>query len=164
MSSRASCRATCHSPLGTATPGACVGHSLRAGRRALPPEAAELCGGFRSWLLLIELIWLTKSLANPAIPHFLCATAPLAPRDRPRACRGCASRYAPRTSTHRVHSSVVRAADCRSAGPWLKSGCALRLYAYANAHSDRRPTPMQRAAGRWSRAWWLPHKAAGCLV
>ncbi len=25
----------------------------------------------------------------------------------------------------RVHSSVVRAADCRSAGPWLKSGCAL---------------------------------------
>ena len=24
-----------------------------------------------------------------------------------------------------VHSSVVRAADCRSAGPWLKSGCAL---------------------------------------
>ena len=25
----------------------------------------------------------------------------------------------------RVHSSVARAADCRSAGPWLKSGCAL---------------------------------------
>jgi hypothetical protein len=25
----------------------------------------------------------------------------------------------------RVHSSVVRAADCRSAGPWCKSGCAL---------------------------------------
>ena len=24
-----------------------------------------------------------------------------------------------------VNSSVVRAADCRSAGPWLKSGCAL---------------------------------------
>ena len=24
-----------------------------------------------------------------------------------------------------VHSSVVRAADCSSAGPWLKSGCAL---------------------------------------
>ena len=24
-----------------------------------------------------------------------------------------------------VHSSVVRAADYRSAGPWLKSGCAL---------------------------------------
>ena len=24
-----------------------------------------------------------------------------------------------------VHSSVVRAADCRSAGPWFKSGCAL---------------------------------------
>ena len=27
----------------------------------------------------------------------------------------------------RVHSSVVRAADCRSAGPWFKSGCALLL-------------------------------------
>ena len=25
----------------------------------------------------------------------------------------------------RVHSSVARAADCRSAGPWFKSGCAL---------------------------------------
>ena len=25
----------------------------------------------------------------------------------------------------RVHSSVVRVADCRSAGPWFKSGCAL---------------------------------------
>ena len=25
----------------------------------------------------------------------------------------------------RVHSSVARAADCRSAGPWLESGCAL---------------------------------------
>jgi hypothetical protein len=24
-----------------------------------------------------------------------------------------------------VHSSVVRAADCRSSGPWFKSGCAL---------------------------------------
>jgi hypothetical protein len=24
-----------------------------------------------------------------------------------------------------VHSSVVRAADCRSADPWFKSGCAL---------------------------------------
>ena len=27
----------------------------------------------------------------------------------------------------RVHSSVARAADCRSAGPWFKSGCALCL-------------------------------------
>ena len=26
-----------------------------------------------------------------------------------------------------VHSSVVRAADCRSAGPWFKSGCALHV-------------------------------------
>ena len=29
------------------------------------------------------------------------------------------------TSSTWVHSSVVRAADCRSAGPWFKSGCAL---------------------------------------
>ena len=27
-----------------------------------------------------------------------------------------------------VHSSVVRAADCRSAGPWFKSGCALEVF------------------------------------
>ena len=26
-----------------------------------------------------------------------------------------------------VHSSVARAADCRSAGPWFKSGCALSV-------------------------------------
>ena len=26
-----------------------------------------------------------------------------------------------------VHSSVARAAECRSAGPWFKSGCALQL-------------------------------------
>merc|ERR1712242_341011 len=25
-----------------------------------------------------------------------------------------------------VHSSVVRAADCRSAGPWFESGCAIK--------------------------------------
>ena len=31
------------------------------------------------------------------------------------------------SETKRVHSSVVRAADCRSAGPWLKSGCALAV-------------------------------------
>ena len=30
----------------------------------------------------------------------------------------------------RVHSSVVRAADCRSAGPWFKSGCALFNYTF----------------------------------
>ena len=34
-------------------------------------------------------------------------------------CEGAATRQA------WVHSSVVRAADCRSAGPWFKSGCAL---------------------------------------
>ena len=28
---------------------------------------------------------------------------------------------------HRVHSSVVRAADCRSADPWFESGCALLI-------------------------------------
>ena len=33
----------------------------------------------------------------------------------------------------RVHSSVVRAADCRSAGPWFKSGCALHC---GRDHSD----------------------------
>ena len=32
-----------------------------------------------------------------------------------------------------VHSSVARAADCRSAGPWLKSGCALWRIASAGA-------------------------------
>ena len=39
----------------------------------------------------------------------------------------------------RVHSPVVRAADCRSTGPWFKSGCALiaaheceRLYRASN--------------------------------
>ena len=32
---------------------------------------------------------------------------------------------APMMCPHWVHSSVVRAADCRSAGPWFKSGCAL---------------------------------------
>ena len=31
-----------------------------------------------------------------------------------------------------VHSSVVRAADCRSAGPWFKSGCALLLWRVYN--------------------------------
>ena len=33
----------------------------------------------------------------------------------------------PHHHSKRVHSSVVRAADCRSAGPWFKSGCALQL-------------------------------------
>ena len=32
---------------------------------------------------------------------------------------------------HWVHSSVVRAADCRSAGPWFKSGCALTWFSSA---------------------------------
>ena len=33
-----------------------------------------------------------------------------------------------------VHSSVVRAADCRSAGPWFKSGCALGLLRFRPWH------------------------------
>ncbi len=36
-----------------------------------------------------------------------------------------------------VHSSVVRAADCRSAGPWFKSGCALLPAPYRH-HNHRR--------------------------
>ena len=35
-----------------------------------------------------------------------------------------------------VHSSVVRAADCRSAGPWFKSGCAL-LPTHDHHHNHR---------------------------
>ena len=38
-----------------------------------------------------------------------------------------------------VHSSVVRAADCRSAGPWFKSGCALACLLY-----NWRPAGMSR--------------------
>ena len=45
-------------------------------------------------------------------PRLACPRAPGANRDEVN--RG-----------KRVHSSVVRAADCRSAGPWFKSGCAL---------------------------------------
>ena len=41
-----------------------------------------------------------------------------------------------------VHSSVVRAADCRSAGPWFKSGCALLV---AKRHTS--PSPSTRGAG-----------------
>ena len=40
-----------------------------------------------------------------------------------------------------VHSSVVRAADCRSAGPWFNSGCALCssfVAAYVAARSRER--------------------------
>ena len=35
----------------------------------------------------------------------------------------------------RVHSSVVRAADRRSAGPWFKSGCALAECSWQCAHA-----------------------------
>ena len=35
----------------------------------------------------------------------------------------------------RVHSSVVRAADCRSAGPWFKSGCALFSWRQSRARA-----------------------------
>ena len=43
-----------------------------------------------------------------------------------------------------VHSSVVRAADCRSAGPWFKSGCALLL-------AERNPVP-QEFQGNYKRS------------
>ena len=36
---------------------------------------------------------------------------------------------------HRVHSSAARAADCRSAGPWFKSGCALQEVSRVAAHA-----------------------------
>ena len=38
-----------------------------------------------------------------------------------------------------VHSSVARAADCRSAGPWLKSGCALLSTGAIQPPSDQPP-------------------------
>ena len=56
-----------------------------------------------------------------------------------------------------VHSSVVRAADRRSAGPWLKSGCALiRTDRIATApppslHSPPRP-PSSRAQKYFPRS------------
>jgi hypothetical protein len=38
-----------------------------------------------------------------------------------------------------VHSSVVRAADCRSAGPWFKSGCTLvPAHYHHNKHRHHR--------------------------
>ena len=36
-----------------------------------------------------------------------------------------------------VHSSVAREADCRSAGPWLKSGCALLSAGAGQSLSDQ---------------------------
>ena len=47
-----------------------------------------------------------------------------------RICAGCVrgrvtSPAEMRPQNPWVHSSVARAADCRSAGPWFKSGCAL---------------------------------------
>ena len=41
----------------------------------------------------------------------------------------------PRPQKPWVHSSVARAADCRSAGPWLKSGCALLLMIFTSLYS-----------------------------
>ena len=43
-----------------------------------------------------------------------------------------------------VHSSVVRAAGCRSAGPWLKSGCALICYELGTS------TAVTKACNTWS--------------
>ena len=52
-----------------------------------------------------------------------------------------------------VHSSVVRAADCRSAGPWFKSGCALPIA----------PAKPWRRGWDWSAALlaaWFDHAVA----
>ena len=48
----------------------------------------------------------------------------------------CACNCAGSGSYRWVHSSVVRAADCRSAGPWFKSGCALVVC--TGGHRERR--------------------------
>ena len=69
-----------------------------------------------------------------------------------------------------VHSSVVRAADCRSAGPWFKSGCALlcggklgagraiALNAQVRvslplARAGHTPAPTARQRKAWARAF-----------
>ena len=56
---------------------------------------------------------------------------------------------------NRVHSSVVRAAGCRSAGPWFESGCALTItpaQCAARAHhhppTDHRAVPIHPHARR----------------
>jgi hypothetical protein len=70
-----------------------------------------------------------------------------------------------------VHSSVVRAADCRSAGPWLKSGCALLRALSPAARRGALAAALARVSGRWGansaprsrapprqldrRSWWL---------
>ena len=74
---------------------------------------------------------------------------------------------------HRVHSSVVRAADCRSAGPWFKSGCALdteytaggkgcksqthakgkRNHDYANRNEKHNQTTRPKYETCWQRPW-----------
>ena len=55
-----------------------------------------------------------------------------------------------------VHSSVVRAADCRSAGPWFKSGCAL----FVESRCDRRPQVQVTPPRTWRTSspfiqWYL---------
>ena len=69
-----------------------------------------------------------------------------------------------------VHSSVVRAADCRSAGPWFKSGCsllcggklgagrAIALNAQVRvslplARAGHTPAPTARQRKAWARAF-----------
>ena len=53
----------------------------------------------------------------------------------------------------RVHSSVVRAADCRSAGPWLKSGCALHG---GRGHSAPDPSGEHNHRGPWLKPGRAP--------
>ena len=64
-----------------------------------------------------------------SMPLSILICAALCPTRRPpSACsrRHTCNQHATHSTSHRVHSSVARAADCRSAGPWFKSGCALR--------------------------------------
>ena len=46
-----------------------------------------------------------------------------------------------------VHSSVARAADCRSAGPWFKSGCALMRKHARNRRERERERERRRNGG-----------------
>ena len=60
--------------------------------------------------------------------HLACTRPACTPSKRTGICtssRKCSKRAVESCPVIWVHSSVVRAADCRSAGPWFKSGCAL---------------------------------------
>jgi hypothetical protein len=69
----------------------------------------------------------------------------------------------------RAHSSLVRAAGCRSAGPWFKSGCALPSLCSASCHMLARAIEFLRfmevrqsiGEKRWP---YVPHVAAVFLA